>query len=869
MMSSAEPNQVYLYKKAAIALRPAPEVLEEVRARLKDADPEVRGLAAELAGKFVDAQSVVLVIDLLDDDDREVQEAAYDALRAMGDVAIDPLVALASDSAQPTTHRGRCLGALRSIGLRDERVLTALHQCFVDAEAVNDDQLLTRGLLLAAHLRDSSHLSVALKCLASSDWRVVQAAAKLLTEIPVSDCLDHLLTALLAWSVPSNEPGPHFAVRQLLAAAAKTGDCRASDAILDVLRQALDGESALAPVEAYWMLEKMDLPEVYRPLMEDLVCHLGQSPPPGIIWHATRHLGDAWAPAQLDALADSAQELDEQNRSLGAPVLNALIAGIKSDGDHPLRDRHTQLSSLHLLAKCQRPDFVMQASQLLAYAPWSLDAEVCEMLWVASDPLAEPALLAKLSFFASDDKQARYARSQTLRALGTCGQQAGAAAVVQYLKSQEEIGLHIPEECIHPLIGRTFLDPGELVQLVLDDQASASARAAILVALARADIAKYRSLFLDIAARADHPTLRGYALRMLGFTGDAGVISTLVKELDSTRHLFVAEQAAEALCRLNARDAAVAIDHAVQRFASQELSPRLIEALGELGQPSSLPFLLELLPKYSGGYFGHSVIEALGSFWADPRAREAVVRQLDTWHGGNYDVEDQKPAIRAMAQADPDALVQHAIRLYDAGRLDRSSRSELTRHIRRIVEYCSRRSDVLGLLRRLATDSYLPVREELGQRLGLLDTSVCQALYEQMSGATASWERACAVLMLGYWDGDPAIIESARFAPEFVMRHAGDMAANTRSKRLALQRLVERFQASDGVDRVAVYLALQEQGDEQSIWMLCKRVPEDGGSYVFLRQLMGHIQNRVRDQRREQARQEEKLFGDAGTVYFD
>ena len=440
---------------------------------------------------------------------------------------------------------------------------------------------------------------------------------------------------------------------------------------------------------------------------------------------------------------------------------------------------------------------------------------------------------------------------------------------MEYLESENEVGLYIPEECICPLLWRSVLDPAAVVQLARDSQASAPGRSAALIALAISDVSAHKDLFLHMAAEADNPTLRGYAIRMLGFSNDTTVVPMLVTELGSTPHLFVAEQAAEALSRLGARETASAIEQTVLRFASQELSPALIEAMAELGQLSSLPILLELLPRFRFGHFRHELIEALGFFWPDPRAQNGVMEQLRIWRGGNYDSGDQQPAIRALAYADPDALVQHAIRLYGAGRLDRSARSELTRHVSGIVTKCSRNSDVLGLLRLLATDSYLPVREELGQRLGRLDPSVCQTLYEEMSGAASPWERACAVHMLGFWDSDPGSIESARFAPEFVVRYAGDVAAKARSRRLALQSLVERYNVSDGVGRVAAYLALQEQGDEQSVWLLDEKVHEDSTPHIFLRQLAGDIQNKIRDQRRERAREEEELLKDAGTVRFD
>jgi len=67
-------------------------------------------------------------------------------------------------------------------------------------------------------------------------------------------------------------------------------------------------------------------------------------------------------------------------------------------------------------------------------------------------------------------------------------------------------------------------------------------------------------------------------------------------------------------------------------------------------------------------------------------------------------------------------------------------------------------------------------------------------------------------------------IKPARFAEAFLLRYAADTALEMQYRRRALRGLVQQYTSGDGLARLAAYLAIQEQGDKQTIRRL-REVP--------------------------------------------
>jgi HEAT repeat protein len=380
----------------------------------------------------------------------------------------------------------------------------------------------------------------------------------------------------------------------------------------------------------------------------------------------------------------------------------------------------------------------------------------------------------------------------------------------------------------------------------------------------------HKDLFLEIIAQSEDTVLQAYAARMAGFAQDSTLVPSLVHLLRRADDAFVAEQAAEALARLDARQMVRDIEQALEEFAETERASGFITALAHFREPSSTRVLIDALERNRSLHVHHEVIEALGAFLTDRRARQIVLERLETWRGGNMDMGEQCPAIRALARHDPQFLLQRVCQLYDAGRLDRSARQELALWIPHLTQAVGADgAALLEFLRRLVCDRYLPVRERVGQSLGRVELALCHQVYEELCNTPDEWCQACAVYSLGFWNSDEGEIQSARYADAFLIRHAADAALEMRHRRHALQRLVKQYGAADGVARLAAYLSIKEHGDEQAIWALRETVHEDDLARTFLRQLIDDVTKQLEEDRRKRGDEEQKLLDSVGAIRFD
>jgi HEAT repeat protein len=491
-------------------------------------------------------------------------------------------------------------------------------------------------------------------------------------------------------------------------------------------------------------------------------------------------------------------------------------------------------------------------------------------LWVIGDPKAEEALLHKLAQPASQGQSAWYERNRIICALGTCGTKQGGAAVFAYLRSEPKISTNVPREAICPLVQRGMLNQAQLIEIVQDHSASIQGRNTSMVALAILDGPSNRDLFREIIDQAEDETLRGYAVRMLGMAQDHTCTVERHNCLRTTQDAFVAAQAARALGRLNARQAVSDIEQALEEFVATGHAVDFIKALNYLRQPSSLPVLRDALQRNRFLHGRAEIIEALGAFLPDPQAKKEILRQLEAWGGGRIDVGEQRPPIRALARHDPNLLLTSIKNLYHTGQLDNSAREELTYWIPSLARQDRVEMTVLlEIIKLLVCDQYLPVREQMAQQFSRIHPALCLQICTELRHRPDAWEQACAVYTLGFWQSDEREIQSARYAEPFLIRHAADAALEIRHRRHALQQLAEQYRSTNNLARLSAYLAIKEQGDEQTMWTLRETVQETDLAHTFLQQLASEVHDRLRDERRKRADEERRLLNAAGTVRFN
>jgi HEAT repeat protein len=863
----ADDDGYHDYWEAAREVRSSPEALAEIRRRLDDSEPRIRRLAAELSGRHRDAEAAFDLISLLDDGDQNVSHNAYVALGKVGRAAGERLLQIADDTAQPATLRSRCLNALRGVGFRDARVSEVIEHCLRDGLR-GDDELLRSSLLAAAHLRVEGQTEIALKGLPSRQERVALSAAKYLTEVPDVAAFETLkgllrpqLTAeggfLERYSLP----------QQMMAALVSIDRGRAEPIVLARIRDGLSGMGEMGPVEAIWAAERIDINHGRSVVLENFLSQLQSTSIRNELWRSGELLAGTWLPDQLLSLvATAAKSLSRDGNDLARLLVDAIAPNMRVHDEFPLGDRLNRVKDLLTGAKCEASNFAPEAGRLLADASELSAAELCKLLWIAGDDRAEDAIIRKLEAPVSTARAAWYERNSLVRALGTCGNRAGAKAVISYVRSEKEISIYFDEQTLYPLLRRKVISADEIVELARDRKVPAGGRIACLLALADLDAPAHKNVFLAVANDNDE-LIQGYAVRMLGGTKDSSVVPFLRNLLRSSTSLAIRAQSAESLARLDARQTLAEIE----RAAAQRNAGSFVGALTRFAEASSLPIVLDGLAKKSPDE-RHEFLTAIGSFWKYPDGRQAVLEEFAKWTTAGQDwFDNQSSLIVGMVNHEPNECLKQFNALYDEGHVNPRARETMASRIPQLFGGgLVDRQLLKETIKRLVCDRHVPARERSVNALGMIDVEFCGLIYEELNRPAASErDRACATYMLGFWNSDPAQIRKARFDGELLVRRAADAARDMQRLRTAMTWHVQRVSSDHGLARLCSYLCLKEQGQLSSIWELNDASRQPSLSYTFAHELTAAINERLKNDYRKKEDEEKKLEDLRGTVWFN
>jgi HEAT repeat protein len=863
----ADDDSYHDYWEAAREIRASPEALAEIRRRLDDPVPRIRRLAAELSGRHRDAESSFDLISLLEDADEDVSHNAYVALGKVGRPASQPLLEIADDSGKPANLRSRCLNALRGIGFRDSKVSEVIQHCLEDGVRTDND-LLQSALLAAAHLRVKAQTAIALQTLTSNDERAVLSAAKYLTEVP-DDSAFKLLQRLLQ-PQPTTEGGflkRYSLPQQLMAALVSIDRDRAEPIVLAKIREGFNGTGELSPVEAMRTAERTDVVDGRRLLLENFLSQLINKPVSNQLWRSGEVLAATWLPEQLLSLVSTtANSLSQNGDDLSRLLVNAIAPNIPVHDEFPMGDRLNRVKDLLTGAKCEAQNFAPEASRLLSVAKEISSAEICKLLWIVGDNRAEEAILEKLETSPSTGRAAWYERNSIVRALGTCGTDKGAKAVISYLRSEKEISIYFHEQTLYPLLQRQIISTDQIAGLAYDPEVPAGGKIACMLALAELDASAYKDVFLALG-NDDDEMIQRYAVRMLGGTEDPSVINFLQDLLRSSTSLSIRAQAAESLAWLDARKALPDIE----RAAMQNNASNFVGALAQFAESSSLPIVLEGLTKKSSDD-RHEFLRAVGSFWNYPNARKAVMDEFDKWRTGGSDwFDNQSSLILGMVHDAPAECLKQFNAAYDGGYVHTSARETMATLIPQLYRNAVVDRQLLQeAIGRLLCDQHVAARERSANVLATLEPAFCRGIYEDLKrSATSERERACGTYMLGFWNSDSAEIERARFDGELLVRRAADAAREMQRLRTAMTWHVQRFSSDNGLARLSSYLCLKEKGQLSSIWQLTDLVRRPLLSRTFINELTTAIIDRVRNDYRKKEEEERRLEESRGTVWFN
>lgn len=857
---------VFKYREAAYALRPSPAALQEIRGHLRDPDEQSQRVAVKLVGQHKDLAAISLLIDLLGEAEKkfELHSAIYNALATMRSAAIEPLILLVTDLTAPIVLRSRCLIAIRNIGALTKEVSVALTFCFEHAKE-DEEELQRNALFTAAHLRDCTQHSAAVASLGSKDWRSVIGATKIIMECGDFNDLPHLYKALHEWNrLEADSLDRTWVIRQLVSALIKIEGEASRNTILDLLRQGLGGTGVLRPVEAVWTADEIDCPGSKALLVQDVVARIAENPTDRLLWQSFNRLGKLWRPNHLNEITSAVETLRTEGTPVAQQVVDAIRDGVKAKTDHPLSDHHAQVAAFKSLAKSRVADFGTEASKLLEDAEWTFDLTICDALWVLADEAAAAALLKKANQHVSGEQAEWLQRSHAMRALSMCATKEFVSPLISYITSESDISIYLPADTIRPLVRRGLITASELKDIIRDPNASTYGRVACLQALSLLDRQQHTDIFAEIAFHQDNEILQDHAIQALGDLGNTDVTSNLRSLLSETQSVSLAQTIADALAQMKSAESVPDIMKTRSRFADEATAFNV--ALARLGERSALNPLLEVVA--GDRLLAGEILDAVGLFLPEAQAQSAIVQKLESFRGPQLDTGEQGSAIEVLAHRDPRLLIDRVSALYGSGRLHKSARRQLGFLMPDLIlKEREERPSLIELMKLLICDSHFEVRQAALEGLFRIDGEVCAQIYNDLKSGD-EWSRACAIGSLGFWESPDYWINEARRDRELLIRRAADNALAAKSHSADMVQLIRLYQSGNGSDRLAAYLALEENGDYPALWKLYERTDKSSLAYVFLRELSEGVKKYSEERQRKAEKDEADFLSSRGTVRF-
>jgi hypothetical protein len=90
-------------------------------------------------------------------------------------------------------------------------------------------------------------------------------------------------------------------LRQILTALVRCGGDAEKLLVVDMLRDGLQGDGGLSPIESVWAADDLALPDGRRLLLADLIQRLDVEPP-FLVCHSVQRLGGKWLPEHVTTL---------------------------------------------------------------------------------------------------------------------------------------------------------------------------------------------------------------------------------------------------------------------------------------------------------------------------------------------------------------------------------------------------------------------------------------------------------------------------------------------------------------------------------------------------------------------------------------
>jgi hypothetical protein len=809
-VAKQQKDLLYRCIDAAKSVRQTDKTRDEVLRRLRDRDPQIRQMAAAVAGanQMIDAIGPLLDLASLprkgkgDVEQWRLVLAAFDALGAIGRDAVDDLVKASGDTSSPIRRRASALDAIRTVGFRDRSVSKVLADCI--AQDIPD--LTLSALLTAAALRDESVLEYARTSLSSPDPKIVRAAAQLLEELPHVDSEEPLERALKLWS-ESGDAADTEVFRALRGAVLAIAD--SSFGRRTLYAQVIHGKWDLS--RSIQQDKGIGLEDAYFVVLKDVASRLAGATAEPQIYRELSGLNAVLAPAHLDALAGASHALEAAGIDVVYHLVDAVAEGKEIDPH----------DALGAALRCQSSTLDREVTRLIMPVKWPYIRDVCEALWIMGFTDAEQPLLNKLQHLPTRDDTLMVEWTAVLKALGTCAGTTGAAVLLDHLRSAEWVELYLAAEGVCPLVRRGVIATDVLIDLANDRTASVFGRTCAIQTLYLLDPHTYQDVFRNLAQPNEDETVLSWAVSFLHSNDDPDAQVRLRHVLTETKSAFAAGKAARSLAEIGNELSVVEIEAVLVDLnetgklgdAQSNGTSNLIGALEHFANPSSVGLLQTVLKKSHDLYVQAQVVQALGAFPNSPDAR-TLVREHFSGEGDSA-LRYQASAAMALSQMDSTYLVQESLRLSNLGALQQNTRRAIANWLPMALNQSDESlPSVHDLAIRLLSDHVFSIREQAANAIYVVDQGCRRRIYSDL-WEKGGWDRACAVQASGFWDDFIDEIGSARLDADAAVRRAADGAMELQQRRISARYLLAQLPSDQSQVRLRAYHCVRELGDWQ------------------------------------------------------
>ena len=862
----------YVARRAMLALPPSSIAMGIARKKLSNPLDDASELAVRAVGRWWDRDSINQLAALTVQASIDQRSVIIDALARIGNRYPENLLQAFHDGTTPTEGRRAVMIALRGVDIPPMLVEAAVKEGLESA----DNELRDITLLTGAALHVPAVIPTALERLGKPFSDETMVALYALTQMPNSETIPALKSML--FNILSDEEATSlydFGVVRQVATALRACDSHDNfEWLRSPIKASLERTGGVSTVGAIGVVERLVSPQLFVSLGEALLMEAKVGAFTERSFHLIHALNRIRDVETLDALEKTFQQSSNSGFDFAQVICDHIVEGqsetVRAERrEHFFLDPNQCIETLRLLVKLGVPNLESALAAMLNRTDWPVDQTVADLLLMLGDPTLEAPVLEKCQAReVSGPAQARRTDAP-LFALATCGGNASADFVLDYIRAapEMEVDYDFGANVVAPLAERRVISVETLTTLLADSECSEIGKIALLLALDSLRQLPSSHELRFALGQAQTPALKGYLLRAFTSKGDDEdilVVEQYLKDEDT----WVSANAAAALTVFGSQTSQRRISDTYEAHLESGTAHIYLDAIANCEAVEAIPVLREFIARSRFPHVQRDAVMSLARFIDDAGARETVLESLYSSSGGFDDRGQQEAALMGLARFSPDDFLRQVAEMLRSGDLEPSGRQVVTQ---RLVDVQKVADTGLfeSVLRHLLTDRDEWVRTCTVRIMAYLDATMCETTVRHLLASEEAWDVVCGVESLGGWAPTRSSIEEWLSDGTRSIREAAKRALATFDRRIETKAHLNRLRSGSKHQIASSILCLEELATYADLSPLGE-VP---GSNRLLGILTEPVSNRVsvrmRNEHREIGRRNDDPDAGRTRIVFD